>query len=300
VRIHAIVTKGKETLRPPDLRGTRTGMRQLLPALLALFTALIQVVAQNNFDCIAPDAQTDAVGVHSVLQAKCPCLYTASNASLYFPTTRQQHLVGADYQSNLTGTVAAAAKVPPSLRWLHVPKCGTSFANLLFHIACHQLPPWAAIRLRRQIKNGMYVPYFRMCFPEIVNSKHSQCEAMDAFALTKNEGHHPLSERERKALLDQYHMRGDRRMVHVTLLRDPYLRLVSGYHHDRHCCHRCSPNISLADYAAHAQSTYVNYGSQGQAMRARSQCCAVRASCADQTVQNDRHGMGQEIDLGMY
>ena len=38
---------------------------------------------------------------------------------------------------------------PKALRWLHVPKTGTSFANSIMHAACGtSLPDWAEIRVR--------------------------------------------------------------------------------------------------------------------------------------------------------
>ena len=34
---------------------------------------------------------------------------------------------------------------PSEIVWLHIPKCGTSFLNTLYHYACPGIPPFASV-----------------------------------------------------------------------------------------------------------------------------------------------------------
>ena len=40
---------------------------------------------------------------------------------------------------------AKTLEVDRPIRWLHVPKCGTSFVDTVLPLACEGLPPWASV-----------------------------------------------------------------------------------------------------------------------------------------------------------
>ena len=69
-------------------------------------------------------------------------------------------------------------------------------------------------------------------------------------------GHHPIDVYEQKGLLEKHGMLDkNKKLLFVGFLRDPYLRLVSGYHHNLHDCPKCGTGISLEDYTRHVHST---------------------------------------------
>merc|ERR1719315_988227 len=42
--------------------------------------------------------------------------------------------------------IASPTEAPPAeIVWLHIPKCGTSFLNTLYHYACPGIPPSAGV-----------------------------------------------------------------------------------------------------------------------------------------------------------
>ena len=139
--------------------------------------------------------------------------------------------------------IFAPTSPPPEqrpIRWFHIPKSGTSFANTVFHLAC-PLPPSAAIppihALVPPPDKGILVVYFSKCFPDIVPDK---CN----FSVKKSWhqfGHRPLSSDERNSL---------NKMNVVTIVREPAARLVSGYYNNKHDCPQCTVNTTLYEYAS--------------------------------------------------
>ena len=108
------------------------------------------------------------------------------------------------------GGVAIRDRRP--VQWVHVPKTGTSFANVVYRVACAELPPWAAIRVTASCcPRGMMVPYFATCFPAAM----SGCLLHGGPA--RNQRHQHIGA----------HFE-PRRVAYVTMLREPIARLVSG------------------------------------------------------------------------
>lgn len=121
------------------------------------------------------------------------------------------------------------------IRWIHVPKTGTTFANTVLRSACDSLPDYAAMRAvagqnLRHAPHGMIVPYFSSCFPRAVRA----CRLDGGFKFV--EGHHVIQSFNPNSV------------AYVTMLREPFSRLVSSYHDNFHDCKRCR-GMSLLDYA---------------------------------------------------
>lgn len=162
------------------------------------------------------------------------------------------------------------------IRWLHVPKSGTSFANVLVPLACApgSLPPWAAIVLDQtfisRAATGTNTPvdsstpdpggelyrWFPQCFPEVVPARCPGLAAEWSFS-----GHVPLSQNE-SADMSRYH--------YFAMLRDPMRRLVSVYNHPgrrRNECRTCRENASIYEFAAHHTRSSDRSGSAGCATK---------------------------------
>lgn len=108
------------------------------------------------------------------------------------------------------------------VRWLHVPKTGTSFMNTVWHYAC-TLPATASA----SDFSSMYEKQFAARYPPSVH-----CTTMlDHSPAT----HKPLGDGEWAAHPGAF----------VTMLRDPSARLVSAFKHGRHCIQDCSPEMEL-------------------------------------------------------
>lgn len=106
------------------------------------------------------------------------------------------------------------------LRWVHVPKAGTSLANLCMRLACDDLPDWAAIRLTSPDPFlGSLPRWYSHCFGGIVPGR---CRGFTPSLWKTMVGHTSLREAEGYAIL-----RGELRAVIV--LREPLARLVSEY-----------------------------------------------------------------------
>lgn len=108
------------------------------------------------------------------------------------------------------------------VRWLHVPKTGTSFMNTVWHYAC-TLPAAASA----SDFASMYEKQFAARYPPAAH-----CTAMlDHSPAT----HKPMGDGEWAAHPGAF----------VTMLREPSARLVSAFKHGRHCIQDCSPEMEL-------------------------------------------------------
>lgn len=162
------------------------------------------------------------------------------------------------------------------IRWLHVPKSGTSFANVLVPLACppDSLPPWAAIVLDQTFitsaATGANTPFesstpdpgaelyrwFPTCFPDVVPARCPGLAAEWSFS-----GHVPLSQNESEHM-SRYH--------YFAMLRDPVRRLISVFNHPgrrRNECRTCRENVSIYEFAAHHLRSSDRSGSAGCATK---------------------------------
>ena len=121
---------------------------------------------------------------------------------------------------NCPCTDAKVVNTSVPLRWVHVPKAGTSLANLCMRLACDDLPDWAAIRLKSPDPFVGSLPrWYSHCLGSIVPT---QCRGFTPSLWKTMVGHSSLSQAEGAALL-----RGELRAV--VVLREPLARLVSEY-----------------------------------------------------------------------
>ena len=122
----------------------------------------------------------------------------------------------------------AAHPYPPHsrrpVRWVHVPKTGTSFMNTVWHYAC-SLPPTASA----SDFSAMYEKHFAQRFPP---AEHCARLMLDHSPAT----HKPIGDGEWAAHAGAF----------VTMLRAPSTRLVSAFKHGRHCIQDCSPEMRNA------------------------------------------------------
>ena len=100
-----------------------------------------------------------------------------------------------------------------TLRWLHVPKCGTSLATAVYRAACPLLPARAAIPRPTSPYPGHVQDYYAQCFPEEI----SQCFLHPADTLRPSPTHVPIG-----AFAPARH-------AYATMLRDPWQRLLSAW-----------------------------------------------------------------------
>ncbi|KAJ1456848.1 hypothetical protein M885DRAFT_563459 [Pelagophyceae sp. CCMP2097] len=117
------------------------------------------------------------------------------------------------------------------IRWLHVPKTGTSFANAIFHIGCPGLPTWASMLVG---KGDSAEQYYEQCHSAVANSEHCHLRMPGTFG----KSHVAISE-----------PWAPQTSAYVMLLRDPTARLMSAYHSRRHLCVNCSAATTFVDYA---------------------------------------------------
>jgi hypothetical protein len=105
-----------------------------------------------------------------------------------------------------------------SVRWLHVPKTGTSFMNTVWHYGC-TLPASASASEFR----SMYEQQFARKYP-----REALCpRLLDHSPAT----HKPIGDAEFAS----------HRGAFVTMLREPSARLVSAFKHGKHCIQDCHP-----------------------------------------------------------
>mmetsp|Transcript_21721 Transcript_21721/g.73622 ORF Transcript_21721/g.73622 Transcript_21721/m.73622 type:complete len:364 (-) Transcript_21721:187-1278(-) len=155
----------------------------------------------TRFDCHMRANNTDAAG-NPVVMPKCAARH------------RPPLVLSTDYR----------------IRWLHVPKTGTSFANAIFHAACAGLPKWAAMPVGRA---ESVEQYYAQCHPTVANSEQCHLRKPGTFG----RAHVPLAE-----------PWAPRTAAYVTMVRNPTARLLSGYHFNRHLCANCSVSTTFVDY----------------------------------------------------
>lgn len=106
---------------------------------------------------------------------------------------------------------------PVKLSWIHVPKAGTSFSNVLVTWGCPSLPDDATVDESYSNKDGMFVPGF-------MQAHRAQC----AKGMTLcGSGHLPIA---KGSCNDWEGHKGQ----FVAMFRQPEQRTLSGFFHNRH------------------------------------------------------------------
>jgi len=117
-------------------------------------------------------------------------------------------------------TTSTTSTTPPRildrLYWLHIPKCGSSFATTLYHYACPLLPRDAMPVAKHPGQHGTGSGGFAWAFPW-----KDYCEMGPTKWIGQIFGH--------KALKHEIHV-----PITVTFVRDPRRRLYSAYHYNMH------------------------------------------------------------------
>jgi len=108
---------------------------------------------------------------------------------------------------------------PDEIVWLHIPKCGTSFLNTLYHYACPGIPTKASVGTEINPEHQ----------EEDLTMKYPMDESWDEICTIRFEmtsifvvrGHDPI--------------RDDTKLENVfAMFREPFDRLVSGFNYNRH------------------------------------------------------------------
>lgn len=128
-------------------------------------TSILQAQMKHAalFDC-RNDSETEAAASKVDAHAKCPRLKAYEPSSSTF---RMNHESSSEALDNRP------------LRWLHVPKTGTTFANSVVRLACSSgsngdeqsstLPAYAAIRSRLPPRQDAgLMAYYAHCFPAVM------------------------------------------------------------------------------------------------------------------------------------
>lgn len=106
---------------------------------------------------------------------------------------------------------------PKKLSWLHIPKAGTSFANVLVTWGCPSLPAKAVVDETYSDEYGMFVPNFMHMHTKECAPGMTLCGS----------GHMPLKDH---TCLDYSQHEGQ----FVAMFRQPEQRIVSGFFHNLH------------------------------------------------------------------
>jgi len=115
------------------------------------------------------------------------------------------------HESNFT------ALNPAKLSWIHVPKAGTSFSNVLVTWGCPTLPDDAVVDDSYSNKDGMFVPGFMQAHRAACAKGMTLCGS----------GHLPMV----KGSCNDW---SEHNGQFVALFRQPEQRALSGFFHNRH------------------------------------------------------------------
>jgi len=121
-------------------------------------------------------------------------------------------------KTDLHSTDVASFQRPTEIVWLHIPKCGTSFLNTLYHYACPGIPEDAEVGTKTDPEHQEFD----------LTKKYPMDESWDTICTMRFEmfnvyvrAHDPIYD--------------DTKLENVfTMFRDPFDRLVSGFNYHRH------------------------------------------------------------------
>jgi len=105
------------------------------------------------------------------------------------------------------------------IRWLHIPKTGTSFANIVWHYGCPDIPRSASV--------ADYDTRFEGELDDAYPMKKNCPYLVDHTPAT----HKPIGEKEWE----------DHHGSFVTMFREPSSRIESAFNYNRHCIQDCNP-----------------------------------------------------------
>jgi len=125
---------------------------------------------------------------------------------------------GKDHQVPFNTGRTEHGEKPDEIVWLHIPKCGTSFLNTLYHYACPGIPPNASVGNEidpEHQENDLTIRY------PMNESWDEICTIRFEWTNKYIRGHDPI--------------RDDTKIENVfAMFREPFDRLVSGFNYDRH------------------------------------------------------------------
>lgn len=105
------------------------------------------------------------------------------------------------------------------IRWLHIPKTGTSFANSIWHYGCPNIPPGASV--------GDYDTRFEGSLNDTYPIEKNCPYLIDHTPAT----HKPIGEKEWEENYGSF----------VSVFREPSSRIESAYKYNKHCIQDCNP-----------------------------------------------------------
>jgi len=118
--------------------------------------------------------------------------------------------------------------------WLHIPKCGTSFLNTLYHYACAGIPPSASVGTN-------------------VDPEHQEEDLTVTYPMARHcpdgfirfgifvRGHDPLYDNTKIENV-------------VAMFREPFDRLVSGFNYNRHMDGKSGKEMKMIENAVKGKS----------------------------------------------
>lgn len=106
-----------------------------------------------------------------------------------------------------------------TIRWLHIPKTGTSFANIVWHYGCPDIPRNASV--------ANYKTHFEGALDNAYPIQENCPYLVDHTPAT----HKPIGEKEWE----------DHHGSFVSMFREPTSRIESAFNYHKHCIQDCNP-----------------------------------------------------------
>jgi len=137
----------------------------------------------------------------------------------------------------------AGFEIPDEIVWLHIPKCGTSFLNTLYHYACPGIPEDASVGTETDPEHQ----------EEDLTVKYPMDESWEKICTIRFEmsniyvrGHDPIYD--------------DTQLENVfAMFREPFARLVSGFNYHRHMNGKTKKERQLIGKAVKGKSREIQF-----------------------------------------